>query len=170
MDRQGRIAARALGQATTATVTGLVDDVLTENPRREPDPPTDLSGNRVIADVGSTVAFGALPLALLVATAAGLVSFASPCVLPLVPRFLGYVTGLSEDILERPGRRRLALGATLFVAGFTVIFVIEAAAVASLGRALREYQPVLTRVGGAVIIVMALLFVGVGTQRTWNPR
>jgi len=56
------------------------------------------------------------------------------------------------------------------VAGFTVIFVIEAAAVASLGRALREYQPVLTRVGGAVIIVMALPFVGVGTQRTWNPR
>jgi len=124
----------------------------------------------VIGDVGSIVAFGALPFALLIALAAGLVSFASPCVLPLVPGFLGYVTGLSDVTLERRGRRRLVLGALLFVLGFTVVFVIEAAAVASLGRALREYQPVLMRVGGAVIIVMALVFVGLGTQRTWKPR
>jgi len=124
----------------------------------------------VIGDVGSTVASGALPFALLIAAAAGLVSFASPCVLPLVPGFLGYVTGLSDVALERRGRRRLVLGALLFVLGFTIVFVIESAAFASLGQALREYQPVLMRVGGGFVIVMALLFVGVGTQRTWKPR
>jgi len=125
----------------------------------------------MIADnVGSTVGSGALPFALLIAAAAGLVSFASPCVLPLVPGFLGYVTGLSDVALERRGRHNLVLGALLFVLGFTIVFVLEAAAVASLGRALREYQPVLMRVGGAVVIVMALLFLGVGTQRTWKPR
>jgi len=120
----------------------------------------------VIATVGS----GALPFALLIAAAAGLVSFASPCVLPLVPGFLGYITGLSDVALERRGRHHLVLGALLFVLGFTSVFVLEAAAVASLGRALREYQPMLMRVGGAFVIVMALLFLGVGTQRTWKPR
>ncbi|MHB8186860.1 MAG: cytochrome c biogenesis CcdA family protein [Dermatophilaceae bacterium] len=134
------------------------------------EPHTDCSGDHVIASAGSTISYGALPFALLIAAAAGLVSFASPCVLPLVPGFLGYVTGLSDVTLERRGRRRLFLGALLFVAGFTVVFVLEAAAVASLGRALREYQPILMRVGGAVVIVMALVFVGVGTQQTWKPR
>ncbi len=124
----------------------------------------------MIASAGSTVASGSLPLALLIAAAAGLLSFASPCVLPLVPGFLGYVTGLSDVTLERRGRRRLVLGALLFVLGFTVVFVLEAAALASIGRALREYQPVLMRVGGGFVIVMALLFIGGGTQRTWAPR
>lgn len=122
------------------------------------------------AGLGSTITSGSLALALLVAAAAGALSFASPCVLPLVPGFLGYVTGLSEISLERRGRRRLLSGAVLFVLGFTVTFVVEAAAVASLGRALREYQPLLMRVGGVVVLIMAAVFIGAGRQLVWQPR
>ena len=69
------------------------------------------------AGAGTTIEAGALPLALVLALAAGFVSFASPCVLPLVPGFLGYVTGLSDVALEKRGRGRLLLGALLFVLG-----------------------------------------------------
>ena len=72
----------------------------------------------------ATVATAALPIALAVALAAGLVSFASPCVLPLVPGFLGYVTGLSDVALEQRRRANLVLGALLFVLGFTVVFIV----------------------------------------------
>ena len=71
------------------------------------------------AGAGTTIEAGALPLALVLALAAGFVSFASPCVLPLVPGFLGYVTGLSDVALEKRGRGRLLLGALLFVLGFS---------------------------------------------------
>lgn len=100
------------------------------------------------------IASGALPLAVLVAALAGLVSFASPCVLPLVPGFLGYVTGLSDTALERRSRGRMLLGAVLFVLGFAAVFVVGSIFIASLGRALTEHRVILMRVGGAVIIVM----------------
>ena len=67
------------------------------------------------------VASGALPLAALVAALAGLVSFATPCVLPLVPGYLGYVTGLSDVALERRSRGRMVLGALLFILGFIIV-------------------------------------------------
>jgi cytochrome c-type biogenesis protein len=125
-----------------------------------------------------TIASGALPLAVLVAALAGLVSFASPCVLPLVPGFLGYVTGLSDTALEQRSRGRMVLGALLFVLGFTVVFILMFLFVASLGRALTEHRQVLMRVGGVIVILMGLVFLGVGagagTQRqfgpTWRPR
>src|SRR6478736_683273 len=94
----------------------------------------------VLADAGSTVATGALPVALAVALVAGLVSFASPCVLPLVPGFLGYVTGLSDVALAERGRGRLFLGALLFVLGFSLVFVLGAAAFASLGSLLIAHR------------------------------
>ena len=59
----------------------------------------------------------------MLALVAGFVSFASPCVLPLVPGFLGYVTGLSDVALEKRGRGRMLLGALLFVLGFSVVFI-----------------------------------------------
>lgn len=113
-----------------------------------------------------TVAGGALPLALLVAALAGLVSFASPCVLPLVPGYLGYVTGLSDVALERRSRGRMLLGALLFVVGFSLVFVLTTMFVATAGRSLAEHRDVLLRVGGALVIVMALVFLGLGSQRT----
>jgi cytochrome c-type biogenesis protein len=125
-----------------------------------------------------TIASGALPLAVLVAALAGLVSFASPCVLPLVPGFLGYVTGLSDTTLERRSRGRMVLGAVLFVVGFAAVFVVGSIFIASLGRALVEQRVLLMRVGGVLVIVMGLVFLGVGSnvgsQRqfvpSWRPR
>lgn len=121
-------------------------------------------------DVVGTISGGALPAALLVAVVAGLVSFASPCVLPLVPGFLGYVTGLSDVTLERRARGRMVLGAGLFVAGFTAVFIIVTAFVASVGAALVEHRQLLMRGGGLVVIVMAVIFLGVGTQRQVKAR
>lgn len=120
------------------------------------------------------LATGSLVLASLVALLAGLVSFASPCVLPLVPGFLGYVTGLSDESLEQRSRGRLVLGALLFVAGFTVVFLIAAAALSAIGVAFREHQSLLLRIGGALVIVMGVLFLGAGksyaAQLGWRPR
>ena len=109
---------------------------------------------------------GALPLALLVAALAGLVSFATPCVLPLVPGYLGYVTGLSDVALEERRRGRMVLGTLLFVLGFTAVFVLASMFVAGAGRALVEHRELLMRVGGVVVILMAFVFLGAGRQRT----
>jgi cytochrome c-type biogenesis protein len=126
------------------------------------------------AAADATVATAALPIAVVVALAAGLVSFASPCVLPLVPGFLGYVTGLSDVALEQRRRSNLVLGALLFVLGFTVVFIVLVAVASAVSFALREHLDLLTRIGGAVVIVLALVFLGVGSgiglQRTTVPR
>ena len=119
---------------------------------------------------GATATSGALPVAVAVAVAAGTVSFASPCVLPLVPGFLGYVTGLSDVALERRSRGRLVIGAVLFVLGFSVVFIVASVAVSALGLLLKEHLALLLRVGGVVVIAMALVFLGVGSQRAWQPR
>lgn len=124
----------------------------------------------MIADAGSTIASGALPLAIIVAVAAGFVSFASPCVLPLVPGFLGYVTGLSGVALEQRGRGRLVLGALLFVVGFSVVFIAVAVTVSTAGTLLKEHQSVLMRLGGVIVILMALMFLGIGSQRSFGPQ
>jgi cytochrome c-type biogenesis protein len=123
----------------------------------------------VTADAGTTIASGALPLALVLALVAGFVSFASPCVLPLVPGFLGYVTGLSDVALEKRGRGRLLLGALLFVLGFSVVFIAVSATASAVGSALFAHRLLLMRVGGVVVIALALVFLGLGTQRTWQP-
>ena len=116
--------------------------------------------------LSETVADGALPLAVAVAALAGLVSFATPCVLPLVPGYLGYVTGLSDVALERRSRGRMVLGTLLFILGFTVVFVLASMFVASLGQVFVEQRTLLTRIGGLVVILMALVFLGMGSQRT----
>lgn len=121
------------------------------------------------ADAGTTIASGALPLALVLALVAGFVSFASPCVLPLVPGFLGYVTGLSDVALEKRGRGRLLLGALLFVLGFSVVFIAVSATASAVGAALFAHRLLLMRVGGVVVIALALVFLGLGTQRSWQP-
>jgi cytochrome c-type biogenesis protein len=123
---------------------------------------------------GDAVTSGALPLAVGVAVLAGLVSFASPCVLPLVPGFLGYVTGLTGESAQDPARGRTLLGATLFVAGFTAVFVLGSIFVTGAGRALVEHRTLLMRLGGLVVVVMGLVFLGLGSQREarlhWRPR
>ena len=128
----------------------------------------------LVAATGDAITSGALPLAVGVAALAGLVSFASPCVLPLVPGFLGYVTGLTGTRSDRAGRGRTFLGALLFVLGFTVVFVLGSIFVTGAGAALVEHRTVLMRVGGALVVLMGLVFVGLGSQRElkvhWRPR
>ena len=118
------------------------------------------------ADAANTVTSGALPVAMAVALVAGLVSFASPCVLPLVPGFLGYVTGLSDESLAERKRHRMVLGALLFVVGFTVVFMTTTVLIAGVvGSSLIQHREALMRAGGVVVILMALVFIGAGSQR-----
>lgn len=99
-------------------------------------------------------------LGFVVAFMAGLLSFLSPCVLPLVPSYVGFITGMT--LPEMAGRRRVALThALLFVLGFSLIFVILGASATALGQALNYYQVWLQRVGGVLIILFGLLCLGV---------
>lgn len=99
-------------------------------------------------------------LGIVVAFMAGLLSFLSPCVLPLVPSYIGFLTGMTLG--EVSGRRRAALlHALLFVAGFSLIFMLLGASATALGRALNYYQVWLQRIGGALIILFGLLCLGV---------
>jgi cytochrome c-type biogenesis protein len=99
-------------------------------------------------------------LGLLVAFAAGMLSFLSPCVLPLVPSYIGFLTGMS--LPEMSDRRRAALGhALLFVLGFSLVFILLGASATALGRALNYYQQWLQRIGGVLIIAFGLVCLGV---------
>ncbi len=113
---------------------------------------------------------GPLLLALPVAAAAGLVSFLSPCVLPLVPGYLSYVTGVAgADLNDAGARRRLQVlvGTALFVLGFSAVFVSEGLLFGGIGASLIAHRQVLDRVLGAVTVVMGLAFMGLipGLQR-----
>jgi len=119
--------------------------------------------------VQDIVADGQLLVALVIAIAAGLVSFLSPCVLPLVPGYLAYVSASAgSSTTARATRRRMVLGSLLFVAGFTLIFVLLLTLAGTVGTWLLEWERVITRVMGVLIIVMGLVFMGLfgGMQRT----
>ncbi|MBW8485043.1 cytochrome c biogenesis CcdA family protein [Actinomadura parmotrematis] len=115
-----------------------------------------------------TVTSGSLLAAAPLAAAAGLVSFASPCVLPLVPGYLSYVTGMSGADLAAQRRGRLTAGVLLFIAGFSAVFVAMGAVTGGVGRWLAEYADPISRVLGVVTIVFGLAFMGLvpGLQRT----
>jgi cytochrome c-type biogenesis protein len=117
-----------------------------------------------------TVLSGSLLIAIPVAAVAGLVSFLSPCVLPLVPGYLSYVTGLSGIELTEGRRSRVLLGALLFVFGFSVVFVSYGALFGGLGSVLRNYAEPITRVMGVVLILLGVVFAGwlPGTAREWR--
>jgi cytochrome c-type biogenesis protein len=98
------------------------------------------------------------------AFAAGVVSFASPCVLPLVPPYLAYMTGLGLDEIaagDRVARRRLAVSAIAFVFGFATIFVALGASASLIGAVLMRWKAEIAVVAGIAIIVMGLHFLGV---------
>jgi cytochrome c-type biogenesis protein len=96
----------------------------------------------------------------LAALSAGLVSFLSPCVLPLVPGYLSAISGANVSELDRTDWRRILAPSLIFIASFSAIFVLLGLAATGIGSALRENQDTLTKVGGVVIIAMGLLFVG----------
>ena len=107
-----------------------------------------------------TAAAGPLLLALGLAALAGLVSFASPCVVPLVPGYLSYLAAVvgADDPAAR--RWRVAGSAALFVAGFTVVFLLGTVAVLGMTTTLIVNQIALQRIGGVITIVMGLVFIG----------
>lgn len=110
--------------------------------------------------VTDTVASGSLLLALPIAAAAGLLSFASPCVVPLLPGYLSYMTGVAVQDLKTAKRGRMLAGSVLFVLGFTALFVSGGALFGGIGAQLAEYQPVISRVLGTVVILFGLAFIG----------
>ena len=109
---------------------------------------------------GQVVLDGSLVVAVPVAVAAGIVSFLSPCVLPLVPGYLGYVTGLTGADLEEQRPGRLLGGAALFVAGFTTVYVTLGWAAGAIGATLQAQAAPLARVLGLVVILMGLAYLG----------
>lgn len=99
-------------------------------------------------------------LGLFVAFAAGVLSFLSPCVLPLVPSYLGFVTGMSIE--EMANRRRVAMvHSGLFVLGFSLVFVVVGLSATALGRALNFNSIWLARIGGVLIILFGIYLLGI---------
>ncbi len=102
------------------------------------------------------------------AFAAGLLSFLSPCVLPLVPSFLVYITGLSfeqltQEAQTRTMKRTAIIHAAAFILGFSAIFIIFGASATAAGRVLLAYQDVVRQVGGVLIVIFGLYLMGAFT-------
>ncbi|WP_420708450.1 cytochrome c biogenesis CcdA family protein [Streptomyces sp. ERV7] len=110
--------------------------------------------------VNDTVLSGALLIALPVAVLGGLISFFSPCVLPLVPGYLSYVTGVTGTDLAEAKRGRMVAGASLFVLGFTAVFVSGGALFGFFGQTLQEYNGTLSKILGVLMILMGVFFMG----------
>ena len=113
--------------------------------------------------LAETAAAGPLLVALGLCVLAGLVSFASPCVVPLVPGYLSYlatVVGVEDTEAQAARRWRVVGSAALFVAGFTAVFVLGTVAVLGMTTTLIVNQLVLQRIGGVVTILMGLVFIG----------
>jgi cytochrome c-type biogenesis protein len=109
---------------------------------------------------GAIILNGSLLAAMPLALAAGLISFLSPCVLPLVPGYLGFVSG-SVGSGEKKSRRRIILGAVLFVLGFTLVFVSLGAAFGGLGTVLQSgLASVIQHILGLVIVLLGLVMIG----------
>ncbi len=109
---------------------------------------------------GDIILNGSLLAAMPLAVLAGLISFLSPCVLPLVPGYLGFVSG-SAGSGEEKSRSRIILGAALFVAGFTLVFVSLGAAFGGLGTLIQSgLGEVIQRILGALIMILGLVLVG----------
>jgi cytochrome c-type biogenesis protein len=110
--------------------------------------------------MNETVFGGALLLALPIAVLGGLVSFFSPCVLPLVPGYLSYVTGVTGTDLADARRGRMVVGASLFVLGFTVVFVSGGAFFGYFGNTLLGHRDVLSKVLGVLMVLLGVFFMG----------
>ena len=104
-----------------------------------------------------------LEIGIAVAFAAGVLSFLSPCVLPLVPSYLSFVSGVGLEELEHGGgdvRRTAFIHSLFFVLGFSLVFLALGASATLVGRLLREYQVWIARIGGAVIVLFGLYLLG----------
>lgn len=125
----------------------------------------------IIASVSTDPAAG---VGVFAALAAGVVSFLSPCVLPLVPGYLSAVSGVSAAELDSAGWRRILAPSLLFVASFSAIFIAEGLTATALGAAFSSHEQLLTKVAGALIVLMGVLFVAslfvVRLNREWHVQ
>lgn len=106
-----------------------------------------------------------MPVDIPVAFGAGLISFFAPCVVPLLPAYVSYVTGVSLKDLKTQGyapfRRRMIASSIFYILGFSLVFVILGTAVAGFGTALRRYDFAIQRIGGLIILILGLEFAGI---------
>ncbi|GAA1331626.1 MULTISPECIES: cytochrome c biogenesis CcdA family protein [Brachybacterium] len=145
-----------------------------------------------LAEVFQTIALdGSLVLAIAVAASAGLVAFLSPCVLPIVPGYLGYVSGLAGQRAGRPaappahhdtgkrssrgaflrrGAGRMLAGSILFVAGFATVFMTLGGFAGAMGYLLQEHALWINRIAGILVIFMGLIFMGFLPRLSGNVR
>ena len=123
-----------------------------------------------MGDIGSIVTSGSLLLAIPIAFAAGIIAFLSPCVLPLAPGYVSYITGLTGAELSEGKKGRVLAGSLLFVLGFSVVFVSYGALFGGIGSVLLEYADWINRILGVIVIIMGLAFMGVipGLQREYR--
>ncbi len=110
-------------------------------------------------------------MAIAIALAAGFVAFASPCVLPLVPGYLGYIGGFTTEA-DRPRRGRMLLGVFLFVLGFSLVFISLTWLLGGAGYLFKAHLDLIVRIAGVIVILLGLVFIGQFTflQRTIKPR
>ena len=114
---------------------------------------------------------GNLLLAMPIALLAGVLAFASPCVLPLVPGYLAYVGGFAGNPAKKE-RGRLLLGVSLFILGFSLVFVSFILLFSVAGVLLTPWKDLITRIAGVIVIVMGLVFIGQFSflQRSFKPE
>ena len=122
--------------------------------------------------LGDVVTSGALVFAVPIAFLAGIVAFLSPCVLPLAPGYVSYITGLTgAELADAKGRRfQVLAGSLLFVLGFSVVFISYGVLFGGAGSVLLEYAETINRILGVLVILMGLAFLGLipGLQREWR--
>jgi cytochrome c-type biogenesis protein len=127
-------------------------------------------------DIRDLILDGNLALALPIALLAGLIAFASPCVLPLLPGYLAYIGGFAgsaeKNVQGAKQRGRLLLGVALFVLGFSVVFVGLSLVAATAGALLIPWLGLITRIAGVLLIAMGLVFIGQFSflQRSFKPQ
>lgn len=106
---------------------------------------------------------------LLAAFAAGILSFISPCVLPLIPGYISFISGLTLEEMQgatgsvsaSTSRRRVLIASSAFVMGFTVVFVIMGASATAIGKFIQAYAPIIAKVAGTLLIIFGLHMMGV---------
>ncbi|MBI2066357.1 sulfite exporter TauE/SafE family protein, partial [Candidatus Woesebacteria bacterium] len=106
-----------------------------------------------------------MPITLPIAFGAGVISFFAPCVIPLLPAYVSYVTGVSLKDLElygyKPYFKKLLISSIFYILGFSIVFVLLGTAAATIGMSLRRYDFLIQRIGGLVIFLLGLEFAGI---------
>lgn len=128
--------------------------------------------NHMGNEFSEAAASGPLALAIVVSALAGLASFMSPCVLPLIPGYIAYVTGLSDENDERRNKMRIFAGSMMFIVGFSLVFITAGVLATEIGRLLFEFEREVEVVGGFVVAALGLIYMGKFTrlQKEWRFR